>query len=103
MSAQPQVQPHVLAAIDELEAEYDRISWSPDESGGAYVRVEPVVFGERWEPSEGALEVAVAYNYPYAPIYPFYADGTLRRVDGGPHPAALQHVVWRGRQVTQVS
>lgn len=102
MSAQPEIQLAVRSAIAELEDEYETVSWSPDGAGGAYVTVGPVTFGDRWSPSSGSLEVAVAYNYPYVPIYPFYTDAILTRVDGT-SVAALQRVVWRGREVTQVS
>jgi hypothetical protein len=103
VSAQPDVAAAVVAAIAELEAEYERVTWSPDGSGGAYVTATPVTFGERWAPVTGVVEVAVAFNYPFAPIYPFYTTETLERVDGGAWPGALQRVAWRGRQVTQIS
>jgi hypothetical protein len=103
VSAQPEIQAAVLAAIGELEREYETVKWSPDGSGGAYVTVSQVNLGERWSPSSTSVEVAIAFNYPYAPIYPFYTVASLTRADGGAYPAALQRVAWRGMEFTQIS
>jgi hypothetical protein len=103
MSAQPEISPSVVAALGQLEAEYEEVLVEPDGGGGAYITVRPVVFGARWNPETEAVEFAAAYNYPYTPIYPFYSVANLRRADGQPQPNALQQVNWRGREVTQIS
>lgn len=103
MSAQPEYSEAIAAAIAELRKEYEAVAWMPDGSGGAYVTVSPLQFGERWTPATATVEFALAFNYPYAPVYPFYATAALARADGGPWPAALQRVNWRGMNVTQIS
>ena len=76
------------AAIVELEAEYESVAWEADGSGGAYVTVAPLVVGPRWEPSEVPITFQVAFNYPFAAIYPFYTTHELNRIDGGAWPSA---------------
>jgi hypothetical protein len=93
----------VAAAIGELEAEYESVTWEADGSGGAYVTVAPLVVGPRWQPSEVPVTFQVAFNYPFAAIYPFYTTHELNRVDGGMWPSALQKVGWRDQQVLQIS
>ena len=103
MSAQPEVNEAIAAAIAELREEYQEMSWTPDGSGGAYVAVTPLEFGERWAPATATVEFGLAFNYPYAPVYPFYTTAALARADGGAWPSALQPVNWRGMNVTQIS
>ncbi len=103
MSAQPQVNQAIVAAIAELQEEYEEVTWTPDGSGGAYVTVTPLDFGRRWTPTTAPVDFALAFNYPYAPVYPFYTTAALDRTDGGVWPSALQRVTWRGMNVTQIS
>lgn len=92
----------VETAIVELEREYG-VAVEPDGSGGAIVTVSPVDLGPRWSPQSVELIFAIAFNYPFAAIYPFYTEPALSRTDGGAWPSALQRVGWRGREVTQIS
>src|SRR5947209_5432417 len=92
----------VQAALKELETEY-QVTAEADGQGGAYVTVEAVDLGPRWNPTNTQVEFLIAYNYPYAAIYPYYTRPDLQRVDGGVWPSALQRVSWRGRDVIQVS
>lgn len=103
MSAQPAVAHSISIAVAELESEYEEVLVEPDGGGGAYVTVKPLIFGELWLPEEDAVEFAMAYNYPFTPIYPFYAEPGLRLANGGAQPQALQQVNWRGRERTQIS
>lgn len=93
----------VAAAIIELEAEYESVSWETDGSGGAHVTVAPLALGPRWQPSEVPVTFQVAFNYPHAAIYPFFTTHELSRVDNGAWPSALQKVGWRDQQVVQIS
>jgi len=103
MSAQPSIAQSISIALAELEGEYEDVLVEPDGVGGAYIAVRPLPFGDLWLPKEDIVEFAMAYNYPFAPIYPFYAEPGLRLADGGTQPPALQQVEWRGRQRTQIS
>jgi Prokaryotic E2 family E len=103
VSAQPQINDAISTAIAELRGEYEEVSWIPDGAGGAYVAVTPLEFGERWAPAAATVEFGLVFNYPYAPVYPFYTTSTLERGDGGQWPNALQRVNWRGMEYTQIS
>jgi hypothetical protein len=92
----------VEAAIVELKRDFD-VDVAPAGDGGAIVTVHDLEIGERWSPAVVNLEFAIAFNYPFAPIYPYYTRGDLERTDGGPWPAALQRVDWQGKQVVQIS
>lgn len=97
----------VTAAITEAVAELERLFGSvdvePDGTGGAYVTVRELDLGERWTPKVVPLSFQLAYNYPYAAVYPFYCPAGLQRADGGAWPPALQQVMWRDRSVVQIS
>lgn len=92
----------VASAIVELEREYE-VAVEPDGTGGAIVTVNAADLGPKWSPQVVDLIFVIAFNYPFAPIYPFYTEPVLSRADGGAWPSALQRVGWRGREVTQIS
>lgn len=102
MSAAADTNDVVAGAIRELEQEFE-LAVEPDGNGGAIVSVLGVDLGERWAPRIVDISFNVAFNYPFAPIYPFYTSPALERRDGGEWPSALQRVDWRGNQVTQIS
>jgi len=92
----------VEAAVKELQAEY-QVTVEPEDQGGAYVTVDAVDLGPKWQPNTTQIEFVIAYNYPFAAIYPYYARPDLQRADGRAWPSALQRVSWRGRDLIQVS
>jgi hypothetical protein len=92
----------VARAIVELEEDY-RIEVLQTGDGGAFVTVQDVDIGPRWNPRHVEIETLIPFNYPFAAIYPFYTQETLQRVDGGAWPNALQLVERRGRRVVQIS
>lgn len=92
----------VRAAIEELEAVFP-LAAEPLDNGGALVTVRQLAIGDKWSVSAIDLVFEVPFNYPFAPIYPYYTDTQLGRVDGVPHPQALQYVQWRGGNWTQIS
>lgn len=102
MSSTADVAESVAAAIAELEEAF-RVSAEPTGDGGALVTVHELQVGDRWQPSQIDLVFEVAFNYPYAAIYPFFTTPELNRADGGQWPSALQRVDWRGAPRTQVS
>jgi hypothetical protein len=93
----------VAAAIDELEEAFGSVKSEPDGEGGAYVTVLELDIGERWLPSVIPLTFQLAFNYPHAAVYPYFAPGDLRRADGGARPGAMQQVEWRGSARVQIS
>lgn len=90
-------------AIAEIGAEFDEVDSEPDGEGGAYVAVAGIETLGRWLPDPLTLEFRILFNYPHAAIYPFYATPELALAVPGPLPQAIQRVVWRERQVTQIS
>ena len=102
MSVAADINAVVSEAIRELEEEFE-LAVEPDGSGGAVVTVLGVDLGARWAPQTVDLAFNVAFNYPFAAIYPFFTPPLLERRDDGEWPSALQRVDWRGSQVTQIS
>jgi hypothetical protein len=102
MSAAVELADAVAAAVADLEQAGYTLSASALGDGGTIVTVYNFPFGERWLPGSGDLTFEIAYNYPYAPIYPYYTTSELNRREGD-RPAALQIVDWRGGRYTQVS
>ena len=93
----------VSLAVLELTEDGHDIELEPLGDGGAIVTIHEFCFGERWSPKQDVLRFQIAFNYPHAPIYPYYTTPTLVRADGIERPTALQIVSWRGTQCTQIS
>ena len=92
----------VARALEELEQVFPgAVTHEPDGTGGAYVTVAGCELGDRWTRPVAAVSFHVPFNYPWAAIYPYYLPGDAWPV--GPAPPALQRIVWRGREVVQVS
>jgi hypothetical protein len=102
VSAIPDIAETVRGAFAQLERDF-RASLEPIGDGGAILTIRDLDIGERWRPNPIDLTFEIAFNYPYAAIYPFYTTPELTRTDGGPWPSALQRVGWRGAQRTQIS
>jgi hypothetical protein len=103
LSEEAQIAPSVREALEELEGDFDEVESEPDGAGGAFVRIKKLALGDKWHPGETDLSFQLLFNYPYAPVYPFYATPELQPADGGALPQALQRVNWRESEVTQVS
>ena len=75
---------HVADAIDELGRAFpaSTVASREDGSGGAYVIVEDVEIGPKFEPSTTWLGGHITATYPYADIYPLFMGDDVRRVDG---------------------
>lgn len=74
----------VANAIEELKKAFPSslVTYSQDGQGGAYVFVESVNLGERFEPSITWMGGHITALYPYADIYPLFIDANMRWVDG---------------------
>ena len=71
---------------------------------GAYVLMEPVFLGARYEPESTWFGFQVPAQYPYADIYPVFMGAECRRKDGGGFraPVTLGHT-FQGRAAIQIS
>ena len=91
----------VSEAIEYLRGMFE-VTVEPSGDGGAIVTVHGLEIGDRWNPSVIDLIFEVAFNYPFAAIYPYFTTPDLNRSDGE-QPQALQRVGWRGVSRTQIS
>lgn len=102
MNAIPDVAEPVKRAVAELERDFE-VALEPTGDGGAILTVHGLEIGQRWQPDPIDLTCELAFNYPFAAIYPYYTTPDLVRTDGGAWPSALQRVEWRGAPRTQIS
>jgi len=58
------------------------VSSREDGKGGAYVIVEDVIVGPKYEPSSTWLGGHISALYPYSDIYPLFIGDNVHRVDG---------------------
>ena len=82
---------HVSDAIDELDRAFlsSTVTSREDGSGGAFVIVEDVVIGPKFDPSTTWLGGHITATYPYADIYPLFMGDDVRRVGGLPFEAPV--------------
>ena len=75
---------NVANAIEELKRAFpsSTVCSREDGSGGAYVIVEDVAIGDRYQPSSTWVGGHITALYPYADIYPLFMGDNVRRVDG---------------------
>ena len=74
----------VANAIEELKQAFPsaEVYTKEDGSGGAYVIVEDIGIGDRYQPSSTWVGGRITALYPYADIYPLFIGDQVRRVDG---------------------
>ena len=75
---------NVANAIEELKRAFpsSAVCSREDGSGGAYVIVEDVAIGDRYQPSLTWVGGHITALYPYADIYPLFMGDNVGRVDG---------------------
>ena len=96
----------VAMAIGELQAQFEgaAIASRDDGQGGAFVVLEPVCLGPRFEPNESWVGFHITAQYPYADIYPVFVGADIVRVDGRPFQAPVTpNHKFEGRPALQVS
>lgn len=83
----------VAKAIEELKRAFSSsdVVTQEDGDGGAYVIVEDVDLGSRFEPSSTWLGGHIPALYPYADIYPLFIAENVRRVDGVAFAVPVTH------------
>ena len=74
---------NVRNAIEELRRAFpsSEVCIREDGDGGAYVIVEDIEIGERYQPSVTWLGGHITALYPYADIYPLFIADNVRRAD----------------------
>lgn len=95
----------VAEAIRQVEAGLPETSWlvREDGQGGAVLTGEALPLGGPWAQSETWVGFRIAFNYPYADVYPHFVRGDLVRQDGGPLGEALSPTTFEGRPAIQIS
>ena len=83
----------VSKAIEELKQAFpsSKVYSQEDGDGGAYVIVEDVEIGCRYQPSSTWIGGHVPALYPYADIYPLFISDNVRRVDGVAFETPVTH------------
>ncbi|MGZ3236971.1 MAG: hypothetical protein ACXU8A_06295 [Burkholderiaceae bacterium] len=78
------MKPGVVKGIEELKEQFKESIFTirEDENGGAYVCIESVQLGERYQPASTWMGFHMTAQYPYADIYPVFVGEEIGRVDG---------------------
>jgi hypothetical protein len=96
----------VSTAIEDLKRQFCVSSFTvrEDGKGGAYVVMEPVELGPKFQPSVTWVGFQIPAQYPYADIYPVFIGGNVIRADGVSFnaPVTAGHN-FEGRVALQVS
>ena len=96
----------VATGIEELKRQFEGATFTvrEDGQGGAYVVMEPVVIGDRYQPTSTWLGFHLPAQYPYADIYPVFMGSNVVRKDGAGWtvPVTAGHN-FEGRPALQVS
>ena len=73
----------VSAGIEELKRQFNTSSFTirEDGQGGAYVLMEPVLLGARYQPESTWVGFQITAQYPYADIYPVFMGAEIVRAD----------------------
>ncbi len=78
------MKPHVVEAVQDVRqafADFPVRSW-PESQGGAFVVIEGLSLGSRWETATTWLGFLVSYLHPDADCYPHFVRPDLARADG---------------------
>lgn len=96
----------VATAIEELQRQFSAAVFKvrDDGQGGAYIVMDRVCLGARFQPEKTWVGFHIPAQYPYADIYPVFIGGEVTRVDGRPFSAPVTpgHN-FEGRPAIQVS
>lgn len=78
--------PAVELAIGQIKSTFpsSNVEIADDGSGGAYVRVHDLPFGDQHEPNAGWVAFHVTHVYPHSDVYGHYLPPGLARTDKGP-------------------
>jgi hypothetical protein len=96
----------VATGIEELKRQFATASLTvrEDGQGGAYVTMDSIMLGPRYQPSDTWVGFHIPPQYPYAGIYPLFIGGNVVRADGVPFGEPLRGgQTFEGRSAIQVS
>ena len=96
----------VAKAIEELKRQFDSSSFTVNEDGqgGAYVFIEPIVLGAKYQPETTWIGFQITAQYPYADIYPVFIGADVVRADRVPFVAPITpNHNFQGRPAIQIS
>ena len=95
----------VEEAVRQIVAGLPDVAWEvrPDGQGGAVMLGEGLGLGAPWAQADTWIGFRIAFNYPYADIYPHFVRGDLARADGGPLGEAMSPTAFEGRPAVQIS
>lgn len=81
----------ISTAIDELQSQFGNASIAArdDGQGGAFVVIEPVSLGSKYEPDATWMGFHITAQYPYADIYPVFVGAEISRADRQPFTAPV--------------
>jgi len=96
----------VSKGIEELKRQFSTspLTVREDGQGGAYVVIEQVSLGPKYQPQLTWIGFQIPAQYPYADIYPVFVGGDVKRTDGSAFvaPVTPGHN-FEGRPAVQVS
>lgn len=95
----------VAEAIAEIEATFpdSKVDVREEDQGGAFVVVDPVDPGAKYEQRETWIGFQITFQYPFADVYPHFVRGDLRRTDGAGLVEGMSPAQWEQRAAIQVS
>lgn len=76
--------PEVAEAIEQLQESFPDsvVTHREDGSGGAFVKVDPLLLGDRYNQRSSWIGFHLTYNYPEADVYPHFGAPGLKSADG---------------------
>ena len=99
------IAPAVTQAIEEIRSTFEEceVEVEADGSGGAVVVVRGVQLGYLYEPANTWFGFRITYQYPYADVYPHFANAELARSDGRGLGGGFATASFRGQPAIQIS
>lgn len=78
----------VVKALEELKAGFPEatVTHQEDDDGGAFVIVDPIDIGPRYEPRTTWVGFHITFAYPEADVYPHFIDGAIQYIGNSPTP-----------------
>jgi hypothetical protein len=78
----------VATALKELAEGFPEatVTHQEDDDGGAYVIVDPVDIGPRYEPRSTWIGFHISFAYPEADVYPHFIDGAIQYIGASETP-----------------
>ena len=96
----------VAKGIEELKRQFNPspLIVREDDQGGAYIIIESLPLGSKYQPSSTWFGFQMTAQYPYADIYPIFIGEEVTRVDGVAFAAPISRGnKFEGRPAIQVS